>query len=325
MSVGSSWSFSGTPFGVGTSPDANFVLTSTHGSSGQVQIEDLASHSDSTITIGSADEPMGLAVSPMFDRPLSSSPAGYEGDENPSLAASSSIDLNDGVDTETGAYVLDLDGLSLPDIGPSLDMTETYDSAESSTNGPLGYGWSFSYGMSLSQIAYGDPGQCDITVTQENGTPATFTPGTVGGSCPTSGYRAPSFEQASLSHVTDCVGTDSCWVMTRDGTTAYWFDATTGDLVFVKDPNGNTVTLAYSSGKLSSVTGESGYRYLDFTWSGSDISEVTDSAVDRELRLQLRQPRQHHPLGLERHRRPPVWPRVGVLVFLPPADGLVEP
>ncbi len=78
--------------------------------------------------------------------------------------------------------------------------------------------------------------------------------------------------------VSDCNGTDSCWDMTRDGNTQYLFDQTTGDLVSEIDPNGNTVSLAYSSGKLSTVTGESGVRKLSFTWTGSNITEVEDSA-----------------------------------------------
>ncbi|MGH9169530.1 MAG: hypothetical protein ACRD0Z_01425, partial [Acidimicrobiales bacterium] len=73
-------------------------------------------------------------------------------------------------------------------------------------------------------------------------------------------------------------GEDSCFDVTRGGTDQYLFDETTGDLVSEIDPNGNTVSLAYSSGVLQTVTGESGVRQLSFTYSGGKLSEVTDSA-----------------------------------------------
>jgi RHS repeat-associated protein len=221
-----------------------------------------------------------IAVSPMFDSPSGGALIGSEDDTNPAVAASSGVDDVDGVNTATGGYVLDLDDLSLPDVGLSLDLSQTYDSRRSSVNGPFGYGWSFSYGMSLVQNApsTGASG-CAIAITQENGTPIVFTTfNTDQQPCPTSGFMPPSWEQASLKLVTNCYNGDSCWDVTRDGTDQYFFDQPTGELVFEKDLNGNTVTLAYSSGKLASVTGQSGQRSLSFTWTGSDITKVTDSA-----------------------------------------------
>jgi hypothetical protein len=67
--------------------------------------------------------------------------------------------------------------------------------------------------------------------------------------------------------------------MTRDGTTQYIFSTgTPGQLMFEKDLNGNEVTLGYPSGNLSTVKGQSGVRQLSFSWTGSNITTVTDSA-----------------------------------------------
>lgn len=237
----------------------------------------------STISLPSGSDPEAVAVSPGYYASYDGTLVGYEDDTNPSVAATSSaVDTEDGVNTATGAYTLDLDSLSLPDIGTSLDLSESYDSEDAGVDGPLGYGWAFSYGMNLAQVPAGSGStSCDVTVEQQNDTPATFDlPYSTAAldSCPTSGYEPPTFEQATLSQVPDCYDGDACWEMTTDATTQYLFDTATGDLVFEKDLNGNTTTLAYASGQLSSVTGPSGQRSLDFTWSGSHISEVEDSA-----------------------------------------------
>jgi RHS repeat-associated protein len=275
----SSVSVSGTLSGVGATPDAGFFLASVDGSDGG-HLGIWTAGTDASNTVALSGTPMGLAVSQMFDSFSDGSLTGYDGDVNASVAATSTIDLEDGVDTATGGYTLNLDDLSLPDIGIGLDLSQEYDSLNASSSAEsLGYGWSFSYGMNLTQVSYADG--CGITVTEENGTQASFylqPSDLTGGSCPTSGYEPPSFEQASLSYVSTCYSANPCWDMTRDGATQYLFSVSTGDLMFEKDLNGNTVTLAYSSGKLATVTGESGVRTLSFTWTGSNISEVTDSA-----------------------------------------------
>jgi hypothetical protein len=59
--------------------------------------------------------------------------------------------------------------------------------------------------MNLTQATYSSG--CGITVTQENGTPATFyLPSQLhtGGSCSTTGYEAPTWEQASIAYVASC-------------------------------------------------------------------------------------------------------------------------
>jgi RHS repeat-associated protein len=266
---------------VGVTPDGSDFVATIGGSSSAVDIFNAQTNAlVTTVSLGTSFGPVAMAVASLYNNPSGGSLAGFENDLNPSVAASANVDVVDGVNTATGGYSFNQADLSLPDIGLPVDFSQEHDSSNSSTNSEgLGYGWSFSYGMTLSQVsASGGASACDITVTQANGTPVVFYPPTWSGSCPTSGYEPASFEQATLSTVSSCYGGDSCWDMTRGGTTQFLFDQATGELVFEKDANANTVTLAYSSGKLSTVTGQSGTRSLSFSWTGSNITSVTDSA-----------------------------------------------
>ena len=268
------------PTGVGVTPDgaALFVANS---SANSLSLWNTATNASlGTIALGSGANPQSIAMSPVFNVTSGGSLVGSEDDTNPVVAASSGVDTVDGVNTATGGYALNLNDLSLPDIGLGLGLSQTYDSRRSSVNGPFGYGWTFSYGMSLSVSAPSSgPTGCAITITQENGTPVVFSAATTTDCTQDySSYTPPSWEQASLTFVMMCNDGHNCFDLKRGGGTQYLFDQTTGQLVSEKDPNGNTVTLSYSSGKLASVTGQSGQRSLSFAWTGSDITGVTDSA-----------------------------------------------
>ncbi|MGO8875275.1 MAG: amidase domain-containing protein [Acidimicrobiales bacterium] len=268
---------------VSLTPDSSEFVATAHGNPSTVYIC-ATSDDDCSSPVDLGDNTSGdltVAVGPAYYSPATQSVAGDEDDINPSVAASSQVDIEDGVDTASGSYTFNQDDLSLPDIGLSLDLSQEYDSSNAATNGPLVYGWSFSYGMTAHQVPdTASTNPCAIVVTQENGTPAVFDPPAWTTSCPplSASYQPPTWEQASLSTLTDCNGTDSCWDMRRDNGTQYLIDQTTGDLISETDRNNNKVTLAYSGGKLSTVTGESGVRQLSFTWTGSNITEVTDSA-----------------------------------------------
>ncbi len=78
---------------------------------------------------------------------------------------------DDPVEAWTGNFWHTFDDMSVPGRGPALHLTQTYNSLAAATNGPLGHGWSFSYGMHL-EIGSGDT---PVTVHQENGSQVTFT------------------------------------------------------------------------------------------------------------------------------------------------------
>ena len=121
-----------------------------------------------------------------------------------------------------------------------------------STDGPFGYGWTYTYGMSISPGTSGS----DQTITQENGSQVTFTynsgPNT---------YTAPGFDIAALTYNSG----NSTWSFQRDAQNTYTFN-TSGELTQQEDLNSYTTALAYSSGKLSTVTDNAG-RTLSFSWS----------------------------------------------------------
>jgi RHS repeat-associated protein len=155
-----------------------------------------------------------------------------------------------GVDTATGAYSLSLDSMTVPDIGPSLDMTASYDSSRATKLGLLGYGWDYTYGVTATQNSHSaTTNPCAIVVTQADGATVTFYPSAEGpySTCPTSGYEASGWAQATMTFAASCNGSDSCYVMNLDATMRYFIDETTGQLVKIEDIHGNTVTILWGS------------------------------------------------------------------------------
>jgi RHS repeat-associated protein len=180
-----------------------------------------------------------------------------------------------GVDTATGAYSMSLDSMDIPDVGIGLDQTAAYDSGRSTVAGLLGKGWDYTYGITATQNPDSGSNKCAIIVTQEDGATVTFHPAAVGSSCPTSGYEAPGWAQATMTFQSSCNGSDSCFVMTRGAMTKYFIDETTGELVKIEDLNGNAVTITWgshtacsgaTSGEPCQVTGADGIRTLTFSY-----------------------------------------------------------
>lgn len=276
-------------YGGAVAPDGSLYLASSDASSGTVSVFDAAGNASvASVAVGS--DPVALAFGGQFSAPgpvqrvVASDLAG--GGDNPSEAwqgaatgfqqISSSTAFSSGVDPATGAYDLTIPVFAIPDVGPSLDLALTYDSDDAATLGDIGDGWAFSYGMTFSGPTYSSATHlCTITLSQEDASTVRFVHGS-SGSCPTTGYAATSpAEQAMLGHVTSCVGSDACYVLTRADGTKYKIDATTGLLADIVDPDGNTISLAYTSGELHTVSAQGG-RALTFSWSGGLISQVTD-------------------------------------------------
>ncbi len=164
------------------------------------------------------------------------------------------------VDTESGNFWHTFTDVSIPGRGCPLNLDRTYNSDSASTNGPFGYGWSFSYGMSLAVSG------STATITQENGSQVTFTEsGSVWSPA------APRYI-ATLTH-----NLDGTWTFVRQAKETYTFNSS-GQLTAIDDLNGNTTSLSYSGGNLSTVT-DPASRTLSFTWSGGHITEVTDANV----------------------------------------------
>ncbi len=164
------------------------------------------------------------------------------------------------VNCATGAFWQQFVDFSVPGRGVPLDLTRTYSSSQADVAGPFGYGWAFSYGMSLSTDASGD-----VTVTQEDGSTVTFTPGSSGG------YTAPPDVLASLTE-----NSDGSYTFVRYRSQVRYNFSASGELTSESDPNGYVTDLSYNgAGQLTSVTDPAG-RQLTFTYSGSHVATVTD-------------------------------------------------
>ena len=163
------------------------------------------------------------------------------------------------VNCATGVFWHTFTDLSVPGRGVPLDLTRTYESSRAGTDGPFGYGWSNSYGMSLATDPSGN-----VTITQEDGSTVTFSPDGSGG------FTAPPYVLATLVQ-----NSDGSYTFTRDrGQNSYGFSAA-GRLTSETDLNGYATTLAYNAaGELATVTDPAG-RTLAFTYAGPHVATVT--------------------------------------------------
>ncbi len=162
------------------------------------------------------------------------------------------------VNDATGNFTHTFEDVSIPGRGKALDFTQTYNSLNSGTPGPLGYGWSHSYQMTLSfNSANGN-----VTVNQENGSQVLF-------SNSPSGYLPPSRVLATLAK-----NGDGTFTFTRKAREIFTFSST-GQLTQEKDLNGYVTSLAYTNGQLTSVTDPAG-RTLTLAYTNGQLSSVSD-------------------------------------------------
>jgi YD repeat-containing protein len=169
----------------------------------------------------------------------------------------------DPFNTATGEFFVNETDLKVAGRGPGLDLTRSYSTQLSPYDGPLGPGWSFTYGMALSQ----DATTGAVTVHQENGSVVTFTPNGSGD------YTAPTRVLAMVVH-----NTDGSWTYTRRARQIFGFDPA-GRLSTVADLNGETVSVAHTTGgQITTVTDGPG-RALAFTYNPNGrIATITDPA-----------------------------------------------
>lgn len=142
--------------------------------------------------------------------------------------------------------------LAIAGRGVGAAMVRTYSTTHVGVDGPMGWGWSFSYGMTVTAA------DSVATVRQENGSVVRFAQSGAG-------WVAPARVNATLVKQAD-----GSWLFERAGATRFVFSPA-GQLVSVGDLSGNLSTLAYdAAGDLVSVTEPSG-RQVTFTWSAGRI------------------------------------------------------
>jgi RHS repeat-associated protein len=167
---------------------------------------------------------------------------------------------NDPVNTATGNFTYELEDLFIKGIGINFVFGRSYNS-QSGLDGPLGYGWSHTYQMT---ITIGGDGAA--TIRYADGHEQKFLPNGSGG------FVAPPDAFDTLVNNGD--GTYS--LTTRDQI-SYRLSGTTGKLISVEDLNGNTILLAYDgSGDLDYITDTMG-RTIDVTCDASHrIIQLSD-------------------------------------------------
>jgi RHS repeat-associated protein len=169
------------------------------------------------------------------------------------------------VNSATGNFYEDATDLVIPGLSGSLSFTRTYNSqaaASAPSAGPLGYGWTFRFGDTLTV----DANSGHATVTGRAGNTVRFYQNADGT------YYAPAWVQATLVHNADGTYTDT--LPDREVESF----SSSGQLSSEKDRNGNTITLSYTGGKLSTVTDPSG-RTLSFTYNTAGlVDSITDPA-----------------------------------------------
>jgi YD repeat-containing protein len=152
------------------------------------------------------------------------------------------------VNVLTGYFEIGATDLSVPAKALGLAVTRAYSSynAITGTDGPFGYGWTWTYGTRAITAMNGD-----VTVLEGNGRRAQFTK--VGGS-----YTAGPGVNATLTAVMG-----GGYTLTRHNQHVWTFNAD-GTLASIRDRTGNTQTLTYTAGRLSAVTTPGG-RALSIT------------------------------------------------------------
>jgi RHS repeat-associated protein len=204
------------------------------------------------------------APSPEPSELYGNSATGFDGglEASPNLVKSHCADP---VNCIIGNYSESFTDFTIPGFNAGLTFTRTYNSqaaTSASATGPLGYGWSFSFGDSLliNGTAH------TATVTGAQGNTVRFSESGEGS------FSAPPWVQARL-------------VRNGDGTYTYTLPdrrvehfSSSGRLQSSEDREGNSTTLSYAEGRLSTVTDASA-RSLTLSYNGAGLIEkITDPA-----------------------------------------------
>ncbi len=151
--------------------------------------------------------------------------------------------------------------------GIPLEFRRYYNSVLAA-DGPLGYGWTHSYGMSV-QVVQTSPG-LRVKVIDADGRALYF--------AQIFQTYADEIRLHGESGVKDrfkkIISTGQYILRKKDSNLTYTF-GTDGKLSSISDTNGNTLTLTYSAGQLVLVTNNFG-KSLTFQYNGTHISSITD-------------------------------------------------
>lgn len=166
------------------------------------------------------------------------------------------------VNTLTGHENASATDLAVAARGLPLVVRRTYSSYHGrwGTNGPFGYGWSWSYGVRALIHADGS-----VTIAEANGTRAPF-------------WKTGSTWTAGAAiNATLTAGGSGGYVLTRHDQTVWTFNAS-GQLSSIADRNGNAQTLTYSGADLASISAPGGRTLTITTNAQGRITAISGPA-----------------------------------------------
>lgn len=183
----------------------------------------------------------------------------------------------DPVNTFTGEFwetTTDLDNIS--SVSPPLNFSKTYSSFKNEIDGPLGYGWTHNYNLSLLEydtinnlpLSNVNSNSKVIQIKQENGSYSYFM------RTPDGTYISFDRTKATLSY--DSI--ENTFVFTRDKSAIFVFDLN-GNLIQQKDRHGNALQFTYNfaTNELLNIT-DTFNQKITLTWVSGKITKVKNSA-----------------------------------------------
>ena len=129
--------------------------------------------------------------------------------------------------------------VQLPGRGPHLEIERTYSSSRRNLDGPMGSGWSYTYGMRIASASG------VTTITQENGSIVPFVRKN------DTAWDAPPRVNATL--VENPGSSTARWVFRRAGVETFTFGSD-GTLRSIADLSGNVTTLQYNTPTAGTIT-----------------------------------------------------------------------
>ncbi|WP_184796946.1 RHS repeat-associated core domain-containing protein [Kribbella italica] len=182
------------------------------------------------------------------------------------------------VDVATGNLLVTTSELSLPGIQSDLQLGLTYNSLRLAAgaalpSGSAGAGWAMRVGQDTKVILNSDN---SVLYLAPEGREGLFKP------AGTTAYTAPAGFKVAM------VKTSTGWTISDHSSNTVSTFNSTGQLVSIKDRNGQSATFTYTAGKLSQVVstrGGAGAKTANFTWLGSlvTIAQAGDDGTPRSV------------------------------------------
>jgi YD repeat-containing protein len=169
------------------------------------------------------------------------------------------------VNVATGNKYEEVLDLSISTPGIPLEFRRSYNS-QIMFDGPLGYGWTHTYYVSLNVVQTSPVKR--VRIWDWDGRALYFTERSSGSEII---YYGESGVKDRLKEV---VASGEYFLRRKEGNLTYEFGSD-GKLNEISDPNGNTLTLTYTSGLLTQVSGNFG-KSLSIQYTNNRISSITD-------------------------------------------------